>query len=94
MTCQPEHLEQLNCLTIDVGKDHAGAALFCYVDYSQEYRNPNAVDQLGAAKIYHQRLATRLQLSFALALDAFATDFVEIVASVDYRRRPHTARPY
>ena len=62
MACQSEHVEQLDGLIVNVGKDDLGAALFSDVDDAEENRYSDTVNEFGVAEINNQRAATTLEL--------------------------------
>ena len=70
MLRQTEHLKELNCLIVKIGKDDASAVFFRDVDDAQEDRDPDAVDKFSIDEIDHQRAATRIKLSFTLTFDS------------------------
>ena len=61
---------------INIGEDHAGAALLGDRDDTQQDRDADAVDQLGVAEIDYERTTTRIKAVLTLALDSLPGQFV------------------
>jgi hypothetical protein len=71
MAGQPKHVEQLDGLIVNVGKDDLGAALFSDVDDAEENRYSDTVNEFGIAEINHEGAAPTIELPATLALDFF-----------------------
>ena len=71
MAGQSKHLEQLDCLIVDIGEDDLRAALFGDVDDAEEDRDSDTINQFGVAEINNEGAATAIQLPATLALDLF-----------------------
>jgi len=70
-------------MIVDIGKNQSRGTFFGGIDYADENRNSNAVDDFCVSKIDDERTVAGFKLAFALALDAFTAQFVEIVAGVN-----------
>src|ERR1051326_5535761 len=80
---ESEQLEKLERVAADVREDDARALLLRRVDDAEQDRDPDAVDQLGAAEVDDERAAAGLDAQQALALDAVAALLVDVVARVN-----------
>jgi hypothetical protein len=72
MAGQSKHLEQLDCLIVDIGEDDLRAALFGDVDDAEENRYSDTVNELGVAEINHEGAAPAAELPATLALNLFS----------------------
>ena len=90
MAGQSKHLEQLDCLIVDIGEDDLRAALFGDVDDSEEDRYTDTVNQFGIAEINDERAATATQLPTTLAFDLFTGQLIKVVACVNNRSGANT----
>jgi hypothetical protein len=72
MAGQSKHVEQLDGLIINIGKDDLRAALFGDVDDAEENRYSDAVNEFGVAEINNEGAATAFELPATFALDLFS----------------------
>lgn len=72
MAGQPKHVEQLDGLIVNVGKNDLRAALFSDVDDAEENRDSDTVNEFGVAEIDNEGAAATLELPPTLALDPFS----------------------
>jgi len=94
MAGQSKHVEQLDCLIVDIGEDDLRAALFGDVDDAEENRDADTVDEFGVAEINNEGAATTIQVPATLVLDLFTRQLVQVVASVNNRGGANTVRAY
>ena len=71
MACQSKHVEQLDGLIVNIGKDNLRAALFGDVNDAEKNRDSYTVNEFGVAEINHEGAATARQLPATFAFDLF-----------------------
>src|SRR2546425_8222506 len=82
---EAQHLEQLAIGGIQIREHKRAAGVVYRFDNAQQYRDADAVDQLGLLEIDHNSPHTASEQLATLQLDAFASQLIQVVAGINNR---------
>lgn len=91
---QTERVEKFDIVFGQVGKNKVDARLLRRVNYAEQNRNADAVDEFGSFEIDDQRAAALFNLTAAFAFGFFAAQFIQITVGVNNRNISGSTRRY
>src|SRR6185436_10176419 len=83
---QAQHLKQLAIGRVQIREHQRSTRLIYRLDYSEQNRDADAVDQLGFFEVDHDVSDSAVQQLLALGLDAFASELIQVDSRVNHRR--------